>query len=83
MRTRELIRLKYRANMRGNTRFACRRYFDDTCPHHEDTCDCDRQDGFPDGTPGDDDNCPDFVKVSMRLWQEHLGWEREELEELL
>jgi len=87
MRTRDIIRQKYRADLRGDTRFACRRYYDYSCPHYEDVCECPRNDMVPiEGQPERDksrDNCPDFVQVSMKLWQEVMVWTREELLELL
>ena len=87
MRTRELIRLKYMSDMIDDTRFACKRYYDDSCFHYDCACDCPRNDLVPimgqkiEDRDKSRDNCPDFVRVSQKMYQEHLGWERDELAE--
>ena len=81
MRTRELIRREYRRALQDGVRFACKHYHEDTCPRHEDVCDCDRRDGFPKGSPGKDDDCPHFTHVTLRRYQEVLCWEREDFDD--
>ena len=80
MRTRKILKLKYRSDVRANARFVCNRYCDDTCPHYDDACECPRNDRDDDHS---EDNCPDFAKVSMKQYQKTFQWTREELREMV